>query len=91
MNDLLQQAMKALKVDVPVLDWYVRQRKDGQPPLVTLLLYGGQVKTWSPPAIKAAIEVQPDAGKMMIKPSQKRLKHEAHKGGTKEHEECLIE
>ena len=34
MNDLLQQAMKALKVDVPVLDWYVRQRKDGQPPLV---------------------------------------------------------
>jgi hypothetical protein len=83
MNDLLQQAMKALKVDVPVLDWYVRQRKDGQPPLVTLLLYGGQVKTWSPPAI--------EAGKMMIKPSQKRLKHEAHKGGTKEHEECLIE
>ena len=52
MNDLLQQAIRALKVDVPVLNWYVRQRKEGQSPEVTLLLYGGQVKTWSPPSPK---------------------------------------
>ena len=40
---LFRQAVKALKVDVPVLDWSV---KDG---VVTLKLLGGDIKTWKVP------------------------------------------
>ncbi len=40
MQDELAQAIKALKIDVPVLNWTIQNGK------VTLLLYGGVVKVW---------------------------------------------
>ena len=40
MENIVQQAIKALEIDVPVLNWTVQNNK------VTLLLYGGQVRTW---------------------------------------------
>jgi predicted phage tail protein len=40
MQDLLTQAIQALNIDVPVLNWTIQNGK------VTLLLYGGQVRVW---------------------------------------------
>jgi hypothetical protein len=54
---LVQRAIRELKIDVPVLDWFIREtavsNRVGSSPQpdhlrqVTLLLYGGQVVTWN--------------------------------------------
>ena len=40
MQDDLTNAIRALKIDVPVLNWTIQNGR------VTLLLYGGQVRIW---------------------------------------------
>jgi hypothetical protein len=40
MDNILQIAIKELKIDVPVLNWTIQNGK------VTLLLYGGVVRVW---------------------------------------------
>jgi hypothetical protein len=40
MQNELTQAIQALKIDVPVLNWTIQNGK------ITLLLYGGVVRVW---------------------------------------------
>ena len=49
MNDDLTNAIRALKIDVPVLNWTIQNGR------VTLLLYGGQVRIWEMDDSEAAL------------------------------------
>lgn len=67
---LLLEAIHALKIDVPILRYDVNDN------IITLYLYGGQVKTFSAAGIPAAADAAallPPArkSKKMMKPSKK--------------------
>jgi hypothetical protein len=47
-HTLIFQAIRALGVDVPVMQASVIQEADGRQPKVVLTLYGGQTLTWQP-------------------------------------------
>ena len=71
MENIVQQAIKALEIDVPVLNWTVQNNK------VTLLLYGGQVRTWE----KEDQNIETQTAKKHEEGVKKRLKRE----GREEH------